>query len=146
MFFQWLLRLFQRKKEVPQEPIPPASELAVIPYDEPSEHRIETRMLNRAQAKQVEEAREMVKQSHDLTLSQAHAVLSFKDDDSSRANVVVQPDDGMALPILPADLAPQTVAVPRLPQQEDPEATRRLPPLSERAGKSNRRRGLEDDL
>ena len=145
MFFQWLLRLFQRKKEAPQTPMPHASELAVIPYDEPSEHRIETRMLTRAQAKQVEEAREMVKQSHDLTLSQAHAVLSFRDDDGSRANVVVQPDDGMAMPILPADLAPETVAVPRV-QSDDSEATRRLPSLSERAGNHNRRRGLEDDL
>jgi hypothetical protein len=143
MFFQWLLRLFQRKKEVPQEQMH-ASELAVIPYDEPSEHRIETRMLTRAQAKQVEEAQEMVKQSHDLTLSQAHAVLSLKDE-GPRANVVVQPDDGMAMPILPADLAPETVAISRV-QLEDPEATRRLPPLSERVGKGNRRRGLEDDL
>jgi hypothetical protein len=142
MFFQWLLRLFQRKKEVPPEPMLQASEMAVIPYDEPSEHRIETYMLNRAQSKQGEEAREMVKQSHDLTLSQAHAVLSLKEE-GPRANMVVQPADGMALPILPADLAPETVAIPRL--EPDPEATRRLPPLSERA-KGNRRRGLDDDL
>ena len=144
--FQWLLRLFRRKKDSSQEPMLHPSELAVIPqgYDDPSEARVETRLVSRAQAKQIEEAKEMVKHSHDLTLSQAHAVLSVKED-GPRAEVVVQPEDGMALPILPADLAPQTVAVPRVPQ-EDPEATRRLPPLSERVGKNNRRRGLEDDF
>jgi hypothetical protein len=144
--FQWLIRLFQRKKAAPKEPGIHPSELAVIPqgYDNPSEARIETRLVSRAQAKQIEEAREMVKQSnHDLTLSQAHAVLSAKDE-GPRAEMVVEPADGMSLPILPADLAPETVAVPRLPQ-DDAEATRRLPPLSERMGKNNRRRGLEDE-
>jgi hypothetical protein len=142
--FQWLLRLFRRKKEVSQEPTVHAADLAVIPYDDPSEARIDTRLVGRAQAKQIEEAKAMVLQSHDLTLSQAHAVLSVKDE-GPRAEVVVQPEDGMAVPILPADLAPQTVAVPRV-APEDAEATRRLPPLSERmGGKSNRRRGLEDE-
>lgn len=136
--FQWLLRLFRRKKAAPPAPAPSPSAHAVIPFDEPSEARIETRLVSRAQAKQLEEAKELAKQSNDLTLSQAHAVLTVKDE-GPRAEIIVQPVDGMALPVLPADLAPETTAVPsvRSLEGDDAEATRRLPPLSERMAATN---------
>lgn len=140
--FQWLLRLFGFRKAEPKPatPAPHPSTIAVVPYDAESEVRIQTEIVSRTQEKQLDEARRMVQQNHELTLSQAHAALHTRDE-GPRAEIVVEPEDGMALPVLPADLAPETTAIPRLdPEEQEP--TRRLPSLAERgeADPSRKRR------
>jgi hypothetical protein len=46
---------------------------------------------------------------------------------------VIQSKDGTDLPVLPADLAPKTTAIPRA--VDDTEATLRLPQISEQLAK-----------
>jgi hypothetical protein len=102
--------------------------------------RIQTEIVSRTQHKQLDEARRATDENPELTLSQAHAALHLRDVEP-RAEIVIEPEDGMALPVLPADLAPETMAIPRL-EPDEQEPTRRLPSLSERgeAGPPGRKR------
>lgn len=143
--FQWLLRLFRRKQAEPQSAATPTaaphpSTIAVVPYGNDSEVRIQTEIVSRTQHKQLDEARRATDENPELTLSQAHAALHLRDVEP-RAEIVIEPEDGMALPVLPADLAPETMAIPRL-EPDEQEPTRRLPSLSERgeAGPPGRKR------
>lgn len=140
--FEWLRRLFRRKKAAPPAPGLTPAELGVVPQGYDNEAGVRTSIVNRAQQKQLQEARALVQENPELTFSQAHAALSLKDE-GPRAEIVIQPEDGMALPILPADLAPETMAIPRV--ADDFEVTRRLPPLSERESARARRRGPSNE-
>jgi hypothetical protein len=117
----FLSRLFQRWRPTPQEPYT----LGAIPDGEEAERDIRTALVNN---QRLEKAQHISRQSPDLSLSQAHAALSFYEE-GPRAEFVIQPKDGLAIPVLPADLAPETIALSPL-RDEDIDATRRLPSLS----------------
>jgi hypothetical protein len=135
--FGWLRRLFRRDKaanNAPELSAPKPADIGVVPYG--GEASIRTAVVNRRQEQQLQEARALSRQSPELSVSQAHAALNEEHDEGPRAEIIIQPADGMALPVLPADLAPETTAVPSL--SEDYEPTRRLPPLSERTDQPSR--------
>lgn len=64
---------------------------------------------------QIEQAKELTAQSENLMLTQPNTAK----EEAQRTEIVVQPQGGMSLPVLPSDLAPQTTTTPRV----EPEAT-----------------------
>lgn len=101
--FAWLRRLFRRKDAALEvaEPTPKPSEIAVVPFSEDS---IRTEIVNRHHERMYatsdsQQAKAMSQLNPDLSLSQAQAVLASAES-GPRAEIVVMPDDGMAVPVL----------------------------------------------
>jgi hypothetical protein len=145
--WNWLRRVFGRKEPAPDIR---AADIAVVPvgYGEDAEKSVPTLLVPRqsstptptprarreaAPAEATMRVRPLARNRAEPSTPQAAAALTPPAEEGPRAEIVIQPEDGTGLPVLPADLAPETTAIPRL--VDDAEVTRRLPPLSERMKK-----------